>query len=101
MFAQLLSSEEYQASRRVSVYLSMKHEVRTDGILEDIFASGRMCFVPYYEPNSTHMEMLRAQSMEDIANMPKTKWKISQPRGRSWTPLSARGVASDTKQMAM
>ena len=59
----------------------MKHEVRTEGILEDIFSSGRTCFVPYYEPNSSHMEMLHARSMEDIASMPKTKWNISQPRG--------------------
>ena len=81
--AQLLSSEEYQSSQRVSVYLSMKHEVRTEGILQDIFASGRTCFVPYYEPNSTHMEMLRAHSMDDIASMPKTKWNISQPKGES------------------
>lgn len=76
----LLSSEEYGTSRRVSVYLSMKHEVKTEGILEDIFASGRTCFVPYYEPGGTHMEMLCARSMEDIASMPKTKWNISQPR---------------------
>ena len=63
----------------MSVYLSMKHEVRTEGLLQDIFASGKTCFVPYYEANSTNMEMLRASSMADIASMPVTKWKISQP----------------------
>ena len=63
------------------MYLSMKHEVRTEAILQDIFASGKTCFVPYYQPNSTHMDMLRAHSMQDIADMPKTKWNISQPRG--------------------
>jgi len=81
MTTQFLSSEEYKSSRRISIYLSMKHEVRTAEILKDIFASGRSCFVPYYEPSGTHMEMLRAHSMEDIAKMPKTKWNISQPRG--------------------
>ena len=30
---QLLSSEEYQSSKRVSVYLSMPMEVQTEGIL--------------------------------------------------------------------
>ena len=59
----------------------MKHEVRTEGILKDIFASGRTCFVPYYEPGGTHMDMFQAYSMEDIESMPKTKWNISQPSG--------------------
>lgn len=79
LITQLLSTEEYKASKRVSVYLSMKHEVRTECLLQDIFASGKTCFVPYYEANSTRMEMLRAHSMEDIASMPVTKWNISQP----------------------
>ena len=84
----LLSSKEYKNSHRVSVYLSMKHEVRTEGILADIFASGRKCFVPYYEPHGTHMEMLCAHSMEDIANMHKTKWNISQPSSMHWLSCS-------------
>ena len=65
------------------MYLNMKHEVRTARILSDIFVSGRICFVPYYEPHGTHMEMLRAHSIQDIASMPKTKWNISQPSGTS------------------
>ena len=31
---QLLSSEEYQSSKRISVYLSMPMEVQTEGILQ-------------------------------------------------------------------
>ncbi len=68
------------------MYLSMKHEVRTEDILKDIFSSGRTCFVPYYEPGGRYMELLQAYSMEDIQNMPKTKWNISQPSGR-WVRL--------------
>lgn len=69
------------------MYLSMKHEVRTEGLLQDIFASGKACFVPYYEANSTRMEMLRAHSMEDIAGMPVTKWNISQPTRKQDNPV--------------
>lgn len=36
-----LATEEYQSSKRISVYLSMPTEVDTEKILEDIFTSGR------------------------------------------------------------
>lgn len=73
-----LATEEYQSSKRISVYLSMPTEVDTEKILEDIFTSGRMCFIPRYEGPT--MDMLRVYSMEDINSLPKTKWNIKQPK---------------------
>lgn len=65
-------------------------------------AGPRECFVPRYTADT--MEMLRVDSLADIAALPKTKWNIAQPEGgwrscalsalklrreRPLTPLSA------------
>uniref|UniRef100_A0A3B4AHP0 5-formyltetrahydrofolate cyclo-ligase n=1 Tax=Periophthalmus magnuspinnatus TaxID=409849 RepID=A0A3B4AHP0_9GOBI len=75
----LLSHPKYLSSERVAVFLSMDDEVRTDSILTHMFASGKICFIPRYERNSNHMDMLRLSSQEDIHNLQLTSWNIRQP----------------------
>ena len=67
----------YKQSCRVCVYLSMKDEVRTEGILRDMFANKKECFIPQYiGPN---MDMVKLYSMSDYHSLPETAWKIKQP----------------------
>ncbi|XP_075216688.1 methenyltetrahydrofolate synthetase isoform X2 [Lycorma delicatula] len=73
----LLSHTLYKDSKRISIYLSMKNEVQTDKIVEDILSSGKDCFVPSY--NKTEMSMLKLYSMQDLKSLPLTKWNIRQP----------------------
>ncbi|XP_022186373.2 5-formyltetrahydrofolate cyclo-ligase [Nilaparvata lugens] len=73
----LLNLQKYKESNRVSVYLSMKDEVQTDKIVEDILSSGKTCFIPLY--TKTSMSMVKLNSMEDLKSLPKTKWNIRQP----------------------
>ncbi len=49
--------------------------------MQNVFSSGRVCFVPWYEMDSTRMEMLRVRSMEEILSLPLTQWNIRQHRG--------------------
>lgn len=74
---QFLRSDVYQASKYISLYLSTDSEADTRPILDDIFATGRVCYVPYY--NKESMQMLRLQSLADYESLPETKWKIKQP----------------------
>ena len=55
----------------------MMSEVHTDDILQNIFDSGRECFVPRYIGSS--MDMVRLHSMDDFLSLPETAWKIKQP----------------------
>ncbi|XP_002740689.1 5-formyltetrahydrofolate cyclo-ligase-like [Saccoglossus kowalevskii] len=73
----LIKHPKYEASRRISVYLSMTEEVNTLGILQHIFDSNKVCFVPQYIGNN--MDMLKLNSMQDYDALPKTKWNIKQP----------------------
>ncbi|XP_072167119.1 5-formyltetrahydrofolate cyclo-ligase-like [Diadema setosum] len=74
----LLAHPVYQRSQRISVYLAMKdQEVDTDGILGDIFAQNKLCFIPQYI--GPKMNMLKLLSMDDYDSLPKTKWNIKQP----------------------
>lgn len=68
---------EYQKSSRISVYLNMDDEIRTHPIVEHIFQSGKMCFIPRY--SKTDMVMVHLKSMEDLKSLPKTNWNILQP----------------------
>lgn len=68
---------EYQKSLRISVYLNMDDEIRTRPIVEHIFQSGKVCFIPRY--SKSDMVMVRLKSMEDLKSLPKTKWNIQQP----------------------
>nr|CAD7203571.1 unnamed protein product [Timema douglasi] len=77
--SKLLSLLEYQKSNRVSIYLHMDDEVRTSDILEDIFRTGKICFIPRYATDSTHMDMLRVNTLQELESLPLTNWNIRQP----------------------
>ena len=57
----------------------MHDEIRTEEILEDAFGKGKVCFIPKYLTNSSHMDMLRLTSLEDMNSLPLTSWNIRQP----------------------
>lgn len=73
----LLSMKEYQASERISVYMSMPNEVNTMDIMKNIFETKKKCFIPYYK--GTVMKMVPLASMEDYNSLPLTSWNIKQP----------------------
>ncbi|KAM6979670.1 5-formyltetrahydrofolate cyclo-ligase [Aplochiton taeniatus] len=76
----LIKHPKYMACQRIAVFLSMHDEVRTEEILQDVFKQGKTCFIPkYLTNNSSHMDMLRLDSMEDIKTLPLTSWNIRQP----------------------
>ncbi|KAL6468583.1 hypothetical protein MHYP_G00221070 [Metynnis hypsauchen] len=75
----LLEHPKYQSSQRVAVFLSMPDEVRTEAIVQHMFSSGKVCFIPKYLTNSSHMDMLQLNSLEDIRSLPLTSWNIRQP----------------------
>jgi len=45
-YFQILSHPVYARSNRVSIYLSMDSEVQTNSIVENIFDSEKICFIP-------------------------------------------------------
>ncbi|XP_069842873.1 5-formyltetrahydrofolate cyclo-ligase isoform X2 [Dendropsophus ebraccatus] len=57
----------------------MPDEIQTGDIIRDIFNQGKACFIPRYRPRSTHMDMVRLNSFEEINLLPVTTWNISQP----------------------
>ncbi|XP_064608982.1 5-formyltetrahydrofolate cyclo-ligase-like isoform X2 [Liolophura sinensis] len=75
--AMLLKMPQYQQSRRVSVFLSMKDEIQTHKIMEDLFSSRKDCFIPQY--SKAGMKMVRLDSTADYNSLPETRWKIKQP----------------------
>ncbi|XP_067002828.2 5-formyltetrahydrofolate cyclo-ligase [Anabrus simplex] len=77
--AKLLKTPQYVSSRRVAVYLNLPNEVATRAIVQDVLASKKLCFVPRFDPESDHMDMVRVYSMEDVQNLPLTKYNVQQP----------------------
>ncbi|XP_013788975.1 5-formyltetrahydrofolate cyclo-ligase-like [Limulus polyphemus] len=75
----LINHDRFKNSHRISIYLSTDHEVHTVGILEQIFKMDKQCFIPKYDLNNQHMDMVRLYSLEDLAKLPLTKWNIKQP----------------------
>ena len=73
----LLSMKEYQASERISLYMSMPNEVNTLDIMKNIFEAKKKCFIPQYI--GPVMKMVRLSSMEDYHSLPVTSWNIKQP----------------------
>ncbi|KAJ3322896.1 DnaJ sub C member 10 [Boothiomyces sp. JEL0866] len=72
----LLSHPVYLAAKSVSVFLNMPGEVETIGILQDIFARGKDCFVPMC---SEKMDMVQLKSMDDFNSLQKNSWGIPEP----------------------
>ncbi|XP_054626669.1 5,10-methenyltetrahydrofolate synthetase (5-formyltetrahydrofolate cyclo-ligase) [Dunckerocampus dactyliophorus] len=75
----LFRHPKYVACQRIAVFLSMDDEVRTEQIISDVFGTGKRCFIPRYEHGSNHMDMLKLNSLQDMATLPVTSWNIQQP----------------------
>ncbi|XP_058012473.1 5-formyltetrahydrofolate cyclo-ligase isoform X1 [Ahaetulla prasina] len=75
----VMAHPRYLGSQRIAVFLSMPDEVRTNEIIKDIFQKGKECFIPWYKPQSSHMDMVKLASYEEIAELPLTSWNIHQP----------------------
>nr|KAF6411043.1 methenyltetrahydrofolate synthetase [Rousettus aegyptiacus] len=57
----------------------MQDEIETEEIIKDIFQQGKTCFIPRYQFQSNHMDMVKLASPEEIFSLPKTSWNIHQP----------------------
>ena len=95
----MLNHPKFQASKGVAVFLSLPDEIDTKDIIENVFAAGKKCYIPRcdshffpsymftivmilvyrYQEDGHHMTMIRVTSLEDVNNLPKTKWNIPQP----------------------
>nr|XP_048301473.1 5-formyltetrahydrofolate cyclo-ligase isoform X3 [Myodes glareolus] len=75
----VIAHSQYQNSKRISIFLSMQDEIETEEIIKDIFKQGKICFIPRYQFQSNHMDMVRLASPEEISSLPKTSWNIHQP----------------------
>ena len=73
----LLQHPKYIESQRISVYMHMKNEVKTNAILENAFKSGKMVFIPKYV--GRNMDMVQLYSLKDYDQLPETPWHIKQP----------------------
>lgn len=76
---QLFRHPKYRSCQRIAVFLSMNDEVRTEEIIKDVFKCGKSCFIPRYESSSSHMDMLKLNSLQDMETLPLTSWNIRQP----------------------
>ncbi|XP_027949615.1 5-formyltetrahydrofolate cyclo-ligase isoform X2 [Eumetopias jubatus] len=75
----VMAHSRYQESKRISIFLSMQDEVETEEIIKDIFRRGKTCFIPRYQFQSNHMDMVKLASPEEVSSLPKTSWDIHQP----------------------
>ncbi|XP_021107848.1 5-formyltetrahydrofolate cyclo-ligase isoform X3 [Heterocephalus glaber] len=57
----------------------MQDEIETEEIIKDIFQQGKTCFIPRYQFQSNHMDMVKLASPDEISSLPKTSWNIHQP----------------------
>lgn len=83
---------EYQAARRISVYLSMPGgEISTSDIVRNALGNGKKVFIPYTytldtpdqgQPKSI-MDMLELHSMTDFDSLKPDKWGIPTPSTES------------------
>ncbi|KFO34658.1 5-formyltetrahydrofolate cyclo-ligase [Fukomys damarensis] len=77
----VIAHRQYQKSKRISIFLSMQDEIETEEIIKDIFQQGKTCFIPQYQFQSNHMDMVKLASPDEISSLPKTSWNIHQPGG--------------------
>jgi 5-formyltetrahydrofolate cyclo-ligase len=77
LWLQLLGSKEWNASKKISVFLSMNDEISTVDILQSAFMANKECYIPRYAGST--MDMLRLYSWQDYESLPETSWKIKQP----------------------
>lgn len=88
----LTSMPEYQAARRVSIYMSMASgEVATGSVVRDALQRGKHVYIPYTHkplhasPNqpSLVMDMVTLHSLEDYAQLQPDIWGIPSPSEES------------------
>ncbi|KAI9720187.1 MAG: hypothetical protein M1812_003005 [Candelaria pacifica] len=88
----LLSTPEYEAARRLSIYLSMpRGEISTNAIVRDALSQHKKVFVPYTRrvPDATAgqpgsvMDMVSLQSIEDYESLQPDSWGIPTPSKES------------------
>ncbi|XP_047218289.1 5,10-methenyltetrahydrofolate synthetase (5-formyltetrahydrofolate cyclo-ligase) isoform X2 [Girardinichthys multiradiatus] len=75
----LFKHPKYISSQRIAVFLSMDDEVCTEEIIKDLFNRGKSCFIPRYRTCSSHMDMLKLNSLQDLETLALTSWNIRQP----------------------
>ncbi|XP_029354571.1 5-formyltetrahydrofolate cyclo-ligase isoform X2 [Echeneis naucrates] len=95
---QLFKHPKYVSCNRIAVFLSMDDEVRTDVIIKDVFKRGKSCFIPRYNSNSSHMDMLKLSSLQDMESLPLTSWNIRQPAEDDNSREEALAAASMLKR---
>lgn len=88
----LLSTPEYRAAKRISIYLSMPSgEISTVGIVHDALKQGKKVFIPYTyklaspkpgQPKSI-MDMLELRSLSDFDSLKPDNWGIPTPSQES------------------
>ncbi|XP_077976082.1 5-formyltetrahydrofolate cyclo-ligase-like [Styela clava] len=74
---QVLQHPKYVSSKRLSIFLSMNDEVKTDAILKQAFQQKKDVYIPKYIGNT--MDMVKLESLEDYNSLPETSWHIKQP----------------------
>uniref|UniRef100_A0A7S3LPY1 5-formyltetrahydrofolate cyclo-ligase n=1 Tax=Aplanochytrium stocchinoi TaxID=215587 RepID=A0A7S3LPY1_9STRA len=68
-----------QASKNVSLYLSMKKELQTDSLLKWLFDNNKRVFIPKVTGKASQdMIMPELRSLEEIKLMKETKWGIPE-----------------------
>jgi 5-formyltetrahydrofolate cyclo-ligase len=89
----LFSLQQYQAARRISIFLSMPSgELSTTSIVDDALTQGKHVFVPFtYSVPSIHsgekpqsvMDMVELHSRQDFESLETDKWGIPTPSEES------------------
>uniref|UniRef100_A0A6B2LK59 5-formyltetrahydrofolate cyclo-ligase n=1 Tax=Arcella intermedia TaxID=1963864 RepID=A0A6B2LK59_9EUKA len=67
----VLSSNQYQNSKHIAVYLHTKLEVPTLEIIKNIFDSGKYCYVL--------IQFYRIYNLSDLNSLPTNRWNIKEP----------------------
>ncbi|KAI9204072.1 5, 10-methenyltetrahydrofolate synthetase-like protein [Polychytrium aggregatum] len=75
--ARLWMLPQYRRAQNVCVYISMKGEISTQGIIEALFAEGKNCYIPRWHGDV--MDMVKLKSLEDYRSLPLNRWNIPEP----------------------
>lgn len=64
---QLFQQEVFQKAQKISIVLSMPHEVNTYDIIETAIKMGKQIYVPHTDYNENHMTFKQLLSLNDIS----------------------------------
>lgn len=83
----VLTSPQFQAAKRVGIYLSMPHgEAQTDSLVVEAIWNGKKVFVPYIysvgteKPKRKVMDMMHLTSLEEYGELERDSWGIPKLR---------------------